>query len=117
MFSFSLVFYLDITKSRMHDSSNRLLLGRAIRGRAWCSDAEDRGPPPSSTRPDTRQDSRGQLGRGRNAKTACYSKIHRTDRQTEMARYSVSCPRLKIENIDTRSYGLVILSVGDDALL
>ena len=34
------------------------------------------------TRPDTRQDSRGQLGRGRNAKTARNSKIFVTDRPT-----------------------------------
>ena len=52
------------------------------------------------TRPDTRQYSRGRLGRGCNAKTARNSKIFRTDlptyRPTNMARCRVACPRLKI---------------------
>ena len=51
------------------------------------------------TRPDTRQDSRGRLGRGRNEKTARNSKIfwtyRRTDLPTDTARCRVACPRLK----------------------
>ena len=52
------------------------------------------------TRPDTRQSSRGRLGRSSNAKTARNSKMLRTDRPTDlptdMARCRVACPRLKI---------------------
>ena len=47
------------------------------------------------TRPDTRQSSRGWLGRSSNAKTAQNSKMWRTDRPTDMARCRVACPRLK----------------------
>ena len=45
------------------------------------------------TRPDTRQDSRGQLGRGRNAIIAWNSKKFVTD----IARCRVACSRLKIK--------------------
>ena len=38
--------------------------------------------PKNGTRPDTWQDSRGWLGRGRNAKTTRYSKMLATDRPT-----------------------------------
>ena len=49
-----------------------------------------------ATRPDTQQDSRRRLGRGRNAKTARNSEIFVTDIPTDMARCRVACPRLKI---------------------
>ena len=52
--------------------------------------------PPHKTRPDTRQDSRGRLGRGRNAKTARNSEIFVTYFRTDTARCRVACPRLKI---------------------
>ena len=55
------------------------------------------------TRPDTRQDSRGGLGRSSNEKTARNSKMWRidgptdgpTDLPTDTARRRVACPRLK----------------------
>ena len=43
------------------------------------------------TRPDTRQDCRGRLGRGRNAKTACNSKIFGTDKPTHQHGKELSC--------------------------
>ena len=43
------------------------------------------------TRPDTRQDSRGRLGRGSNAKIARNSVMWQTDRQGKVS----ACPRLK----------------------
>ena len=55
------------------------------------------------TRPDTRQDSRGRLGNGRDAKIARNSKIfvtyRHTDLPTDTARCRVACPRLKIQLI------------------
>ena len=56
------------------------------------------------TRPNTRQSSRGWLGRSSNAKTAQNSKMWRTDGRTDRhtdlptdtARCRVACPRLKI---------------------
>ena len=49
-----------------------------------------------STRPDTRQDSRGRLGRGRYTKTARNKKkLGRMDGRTNTARCRVASPRLK----------------------
>ena len=53
------------------------------------------------TRPGTRQDSRGQFGRSSNVKTACNSKIFRTDGPTDrLTRQGVeSHVRVKNKNI------------------
>ena len=47
------------------------------------------------TRPDTWQDSHGQLGKSRIAKNTCNSKTIGTDRLTNAARCRVACLRLK----------------------
>ena len=69
------------------------------------------------TRPDTRQTSRGRLGRSSSAKTTRNSKLWRMDGRTDgrtdgrmdlptdMARCRVACPRLKI-HIHTLSFAL-----------
>ena len=57
------------------------------------------------TRPDTRQYSRGPLGRSHNAKTArnltIFWTYRRTDLPTDTASSRVACPRLKIESTPT----------------
>ena len=49
----------------------------------------------SKTRPDTRQSSRGWLGRSNNAKNARNLKMLPTDLPTDTERCRVACPRLK----------------------
>ena len=51
----------------------------------------------NGARPDTRQDSRGRLGRGRYAIIARNSTKFVTDLPTDTARCRVACPRLKIK--------------------
>ena len=54
---------------------------------------------PEETRPATRQNIRGRMGRGSNTKTASNQKIFQTDGRTngptDTARCRVACPRLK----------------------
>ena len=62
-----------------------------------------------STRPDTRQYSRGRLGRSRNAKTACNLTIFRTYRPTDLPTDTtssrVACQQQK--NVDPKMFPLV----------
>ena len=89
-----------VWQGQIHDYARRVWMGRG-------SDREGHlgiwAGVVSSTRPDTRQDSRGQLGRGRNAITAWNSTKFvtdprtdgPTDRPTDTARCRVACPRHK----------------------
>ena len=81
-----------VWQGQIHDYARRVWMGRGSDREAhlgiWAGVV-------SSTRPDSLQDSRGQLGRGHNATE--FNKIRNgpTDRPTNTARCRVACPRHK----------------------
>ena len=97
-----------VWQGQIHDYARRVWMGRG-------SDREGHlgiwAGVVSSTRPDTRQDSRRQLGRGRYAVIARNSTKFVTDRQTngptdrptDTARCRVACPRLKTARKGTKN--------------